>query len=706
MRRHLADERGVVTIMVALAMPLIFLLCVFAIDVGNWFVHKRHLQIQADAAALAGGQAYRFPACDNDLIRSAALKYSGKGADGEQYNPPSDVGTPDSRLHAVINGPNYHNQSKPAETDLEDGPQPCDVKFVDVKMTETDLPWFFKAADVDFINAQARVNLYRLTRTSGLLPVGVQESVPRKAFVLLVNEAKVPGDTDYVLGQAELKKGSTAAGAIQKFDSGTTPMPVTLNGISRVGVRLVLSGNKNATACADPISTCNPVTSVCAQNLVRCYDGSSNNGLSLVRGWSQSPSAGAEGTPEARSVELLAPAGAPAACANSYYVADTTTACTTKVKAKVDFPTSSASPPADEKRRVTATFGGNGQPTQLTYQTAGADAGFYTGTLTVPTAGGAHGVTLAWQQRDGKAVVPPATTSRTCGPQQKDFCEGTFGVVHRSFRAQPTSQVSQSGPVATLEVANNLVPGANNLERCSSAQPNCTYSLSVEVGIKGALELSESDDSPVSLRVDASTDPNSTSQNQAIDCDPNKVSFGDELAYGCDEDYKINEGETCPVATALFSSPRPLTCVRSDTGNKTNQVARGLNLRILGAEKPTTCPAAGQLGHNNWPAYPDGDPRIVPLFLVPFGSFTSSGQDSYPILDFAFFYVTGWRGQGGGFANPCEGNGDTFASGVSAQDSGVVSGHFIKRVIGNISGGSSEECDFDAVSGCAAVLTK
>ena len=74
-----SDESGVATVMFVLCMPFVLLVMIFAVDVANWFVHKRHLQNQADAAALAGAGAYTFPNCNNTAIRNTALRYSGKG---------------------------------------------------------------------------------------------------------------------------------------------------------------------------------------------------------------------------------------------------------------------------------------------------------------------------------------------------------------------------------------------------------------------------------------------------------------------------------------------------------------------------------------------------------------------------------------------------------------------------------------------------
>jgi hypothetical protein len=105
-----------------------------------------------------------------------------------------------------------------------------------------------------------------------------------------------------------------------------------------------------------------------------------------------------------------------------------------------------------------------------------------------------------------------------------------------------------------------------------------------------------------------------------------------------------------------------------------------------------------------FPNIPPGDPRVLNVFITPFGSFGGSGNTVVPVLKFGTFYVTGWTAQGGGFRNPCEGNGDDP---VPNGDAGNIVGHFIKYVFGlNDGGGSGELCDFNSFGSCIAVLTE
>ena len=63
-----SSEGGGVIVLVALALPVLVMLGSFVIDVGNWYEHKRHLQVQADSGALAGGGMYAARPCSDTNI--------------------------------------------------------------------------------------------------------------------------------------------------------------------------------------------------------------------------------------------------------------------------------------------------------------------------------------------------------------------------------------------------------------------------------------------------------------------------------------------------------------------------------------------------------------------------------------------------------------------------------------------------------------
>ena len=90
--------------------PALIFLFLLVIDVGNWYV-QRHLQMEVDAAALAGGAYFgdcfssdpSIAGAANNTIRNAATKYGG-GA-GSTYDVPG--GGASARIATLFNGRNF-----------------------------------------------------------------------------------------------------------------------------------------------------------------------------------------------------------------------------------------------------------------------------------------------------------------------------------------------------------------------------------------------------------------------------------------------------------------------------------------------------------------------------------------------------------------------------------------------------------------------
>jgi hypothetical protein len=635
--------------MVVVWLPLLVLMVSFVIDVANWFEHKRHLQLQADAAALAGAQEYRFPCLDDAIVKQAG-DYS-----GAKYNAQVG-GTDDSSVHMLINSSTYFNQSSPADTSV-DTAGPCDARMVDVKMTETDLPWFFKVANVPFIDAHARVEIRQADTLAGSLPVGVPDVHPRSARVTFIDESD-----GSVLGSRDLTNQGSTTGGLTLWDNSASPLPVTVNA-GHIGVRIALGG-RSSTTCTDP--------------LVECYQPDAldpNHGILHARGWSGAGTVGPNDPPLARSVTLFN-----GNCSDPYF-ASGATSCTIGVRAKVDFNTAN---PTSAGASLTAVVNGTSYP--LAYQ-SGSGLWESAATITIPPNAGPLPVELKWEETSGQLRI--GNKLETCKTGNGNKCNGTFGTVQRTFSAT----AARSGPIKLAQIWEDGSFWANSFERCSAVQTSCTHNLVVKIGLAGNLENdSAASDAPVSLRVVGG------SQNQTIDCDPAQSTLKDELANGCAPTYTRNEGTTCPSgASALWDTTQPWDCAAIQTGGATNHVAAGLNQRILGDDKPDSCTAP-----NNWPDFAAGDPRIVQVFLTPFGAFSGSGSNTVPVTGFATFYVTGWKSGGEGFTNPCEGNGDD-----PAPDAGYIVGHFFKNVETlNNGGAGSELCDPDALGTCIAVLTR
>jgi Flp pilus assembly protein TadG len=655
-------ETGAVIVMVGLWLPVLVLLLSFVIDVGNWFEHKRHLQMQADAAALVAGGTFAYPGCDPANVDATAQAYG-----GGTYNAQIG-GTSPANVHMLINSQTYYGQASPVDTTVNTA-DPCTAQMVDVKMTETNLPWFFKAGKlVPFINAHARVSLLQIDTQNGALPVGVPDVNPRRAAVTFVDET----NGDAVLGTEDLTRtGTDAAG--NALWSTSSPVPVTFQEAGNpksmaVGVRIALSGNPGSVKCGDP--------------LVACYDATSANGLVYIRGYSNDHPLTGQQTPIARDVHFSPAAGS---CPDPYFDASSA-ACTVVLQAKVDFG------PGDPISTYAAALnafipGGPNKGTPLTYDST---TGLWTSQpMTIAAAQGGLPVTLKWIEKKGTLAGTDCTKGQGC--------TGDLGTVQRAFSASS----SASGPLQLVQVSEGLQTDTNSFEMCSGVQSNCTHNLTVQIAIQGTLKDASSVNDPlVKLRLAGSSSNNS--QNQSLDCDPNLPNLKDEIANGCGPTYTKNTGSTCPAnTTALWGSPQPWNCVAIQTGTAINQVSDGMNLRLMGSTNPATCTAP-----NHWsqfPNIPTGDPRVVPLFLVPFGTFSGSGSTVVPVIDFAYFYVTGYSGQGNG-TDPCYQPGQPGSD--DQADPGFIVGHFIKYIqtLDNASG--SQPCDPNSFGGCVAQLTE
>jgi Putative Flp pilus-assembly TadE/G-like len=694
----LRDETGAIAITVLLLFPSLMLLGVLAVDIGNWYVHKRELQIQADAGALAAAGYYKYP-CDDAPISAVARNYAGLVSN--RFDGSAEDRIPSANLTFLLNQPNFHDQSIPADTGMTGSP--CADAAVDVKMTESQTPFLFGKSFVPHINAQARVSIRRLQGLKGMLPVALPVPDPKRVRVTFISE--VTGET---LGFKDLCARPDPVNGLNVWDNaasntrgwnGTSsacdtttaptakslsfndpaPDPTKGNKWNRVGVIVQMSG------AADQID--------CGQPLVSCYQ-STSSGLGFIHGWSDQPAVtdAANSAPRPRSVVLL-----PGTCGDAYFNTQTAT-CTIGVSAGVDFQPREFGATGNVRRisaggsqtvdavSVSAIVGGTTYP--LTWNSSAKR--WTASNVSIAPSSGVSTVQLSWEQRDN--TVSMSGVNQTCTTKNANPCKGTFAdVLQRTVSANSTV----AGPVKLLQIGDlTNTSGVDDVQECSSTKTTCGDAFVVTVGIGGTLALSLPTDPPSVLRVAGG------SQTQAIDCDPT-LNLKDEIGHGCGPAYGRNTGQACPDHAATATQPAGATwfCVWTQTGQSPSQISAGMNARVLGDEKANVCTAP-----NHWPDYQPDDPRIIPVFLVPFGTFSGSGNASYPVQDFAFFYITGWTGQGNGFNNPCQGNGDDP---VPGNDAGLIVGHFIKHVDTlNVGGGGDEPCDLTTISGCVAVMTR
>jgi Putative Flp pilus-assembly TadE/G-like len=648
LRRPGLGERGAALVIVVIWLPVLLVVFMFVVDTGNWFVHKRHLQMQADAGALAGGGVFRIP-CSDAPILDETRNYAGDPGAATPYNLQL-APTQQANVHVLVNSTTYWNKGG---SDFSDVGTPCAAKFVDVKMTEANLPWYMRLAVVPAINAHARVSILQKNGGAGGLPVGVPDSNPVAAAAIYVDEVN-----GTVLGTQPLTTTQTVTANGESLTLWTGPA-VSINIASaHTGVVVALSGKSGWTPSGS-------LSAICGQVLVQCYEGGETGpwvGLSHIQGYSTTGT----GTPTApilRDVTLY-----PVGCTDDsapYFLLHA--GCTVGVKAKIDFGAVPQPPGAQVKAGGLGCPSGGANPKGcvMTYQATGPNAGYWLtdGSNGYPSIGGTSPISLNWGTGSGGSSA-----------------DGTFTNVQRSYVAS----TSGSGAVDYVVLSDNSLSIG-------------TQTVNAAVAIKGSLQANATSvsDPVVHLKVTGGT-----SLTQALDCDPTVPNLRDEIGSGCAPQYVKNTGQACPAANdPLWSDPstQPWSCVRVSTGNSAGQVNQGLRIRTQ--EGSNTC-----IHPNNWSSFPNipaGDPRIVPVFLVPFGAFNGSGSNNVvPVTGFATFYVTGWsQGNGGQQGDPCPG-----ADAVNGG--GEITGHFIKYVDTINTGGGGPACDFNSLGTCVAVLTE
>jgi Flp pilus assembly protein TadG len=633
-----AREHGAVLVLFALFAPVAILFFAFVVDIGNAWWHKNHLQLQADAAALAAAQG--FEPCSNAAITAAAQQYGGvtSGAYNQQVG-----GTAPANIFQLINSQTFYNQPNPVDTTTNTA-APCTSNMIDVKMTETNLPLFtqsllsaFGLGPWQYINAQARVQIETMTTSGpGDIPVAVNDTVFNSAETYFINES-----SGAVLGAMPLTAQGTSNG-LALWSNAASPYALTVptGATSDVGVRIALSGTNNLTG---------NMTSDCATAGVVCYDSSGSTAALLdVHGWSTSGT-GSVSAPIPRQVVMT-----PGTCNDQYYT-NAAANCTDGIQATIDF---GASP---NLTGVTVSAVAGGTSTTLSCTTA--QPSVCTGTVPITAASGRNQVNITVKQGKNTVTLPNV---------QSTYAAAING---------------NAGPIQTLTLSENGVGDT------SSLQQGTTHSLVVTMAITGSIAAAQSiNDTPFVMRFSGTG-----SQNQSVNCTAvnGGTTYADMLASGCAGTFQVNQTLTCP------DNNTPIDCVSVATGNKENEVAKGLNERILGSAKPTIC-----TNPNHWSSFPNlpaNDPRVVTAFITPYGSFTGNGGSiQYPIQYFAAFYITGWAdSKGNGFNNPCQGNGDD-----TAQPATIV-GHFISYVktLGNGSGGNTS-CVANSLNECVTVLTR
>jgi hypothetical protein len=719
-----------VLVLFALLLPVLLGLGSIVMSVGNWYVHKRHLQTQVDAAVLASGTdfigCFLNPGTANGLVKTAALNYAGDTQrDGTtsnlQVQEPNDV-------RVVLNSSTYWSSGTPGtdpvtgygldwtmdgdpSTPTQDSSQPCDARFLDAKATDHELPLLWRWLPLfPSTKAHAVVEIKKQPAMDGFLPLAVPENNPRSVFALFVDESE--GNT--VDGWKELdppldpNDTSTVNGEEVAVWDGLAEIDVT----DETGV-IILRSRQDLTDAdlqgKSLAAMCSMVGTTCFGNIRNQSPPTTNDtGLSFIFGQGGTPPPNGATISDAQLTNFDTPGNdfgpANPSCATTddtspYFM--WTADCQVRIRATIEFGANVPASPRIVRAQLNGPFGANcngGQTLDL------RDGWWESPWFTIPAGSGRNNFYLCWHAGTGNTF------------------EDNFGqrVIQMAFAANTDPQLSNtvfSGPI----VYTSVQPG--------HSYPKAPQTVFVSVGMIPPLRISDGNAKPVMLRL-----AGQGSLNQALDCDHSPIQLPEEIRDGCLTPYQTNvrslscspnptwDTNNLPPPLPQPGVPNPLPdCIEANPGDVTS-LAKGLHEKWEDPAPPKVpCPP------NLWKQYRStgdvptvADPRYIVLVIAEYGTFNAQGIDVVPISKFAGFYATGWFVGGGAQGTqgcpdndpppPCPDPANPSGSICDPANSryqGGVWGYFITPVFPSPNQPPSEDlCDFSQLGTCAAVLTK
>ena len=526
---ELAREDGGIVVFVALLIPFVVMFLALSVDIGNWWVHKRHLQTQVDAAALAGGamlgQCFSDPVAANTAIQNEATRFGG-GA-GSTYN--GQVGGANQGAITLLYQSKTYAAGSVAADDTETQ-SPCETPnlMFDVKASEAGLPLIFSIpglSDVTAINAHARVELKKVVVFKGSLPLAVPEIRPKHVTATVVNES------GGVVSFFELT-GPTASGSLNAWTgSGAVVVPAD----KKLGVRIGVGQVAGACGAANGTGGAGYV----------CYDYSAfTSGVVSIAGYG---TAGTPADPSRPAFEVWPVTQ----CSGSPFFSETAlsggaTTCAASVQAKLHF-LSGVVDPAQVKT-FTATVTGSGVKETRTFTHVGGGLWTTGYSFPVPVDGGTYTVELDWQYQGG------GSKKYSSGPIQQIY-----------------SGSDDTGPIKVATVTGDVGSGGSSYALAAGS-----HTITVNVGLEGNLQLTPASEM-VMLRLTGG------SRSSAVACDgPGAAEFRDSIINGCQTPYQINDAGICPDP---LPPAGPADCVDTKTGATAGPTLQGLDERFA------SCPA-------------------------------------------------------------------------------------------------------------------
>jgi len=739
------DERGAVIVIVALALPVLLLFVMFAIDVAHWFDYSRNLQNRADAAALAAGVEYGGTcvsatpsAARLAAIGQVAQNYAGAGPTSDLYYPyvapglgpnatkniPNLKAGSLSHYHVLINSQNFWQRGQTSATQSFTMGVPSTVcssldedgkrgPFTDVKVTQDSLPLFLPLFGIrPTISAHARVSLEQGIFENNIRPIAVRDD----SAIPCVSVNFVNASTGTVIKTVALTKDASGdpnfpTSVLWDNPAGdTVSMPSAAN-LANVYVQAFLNN------CAGNGDT---------------YDSAS--GLSWINVYGSGTSSNGQAPQITTGGVFLTGCVSNPGAFNQYF---TSTSCVPGITAHVSFAPNVTlnTTPALSQGKVVAVDTSTGTSYPLTW--SGSGTTWHTDNGPTVNGDGQHLFDIQATQTAGTVPGKNGPTACGPGPGNPKPCTTDLAVQQQSFGAcDGCGDPNESGPIVAVRVRYPSAPqplpndppqGSGENVFAAGSSPK----LVVEVTVQG-LHFDAPGQKATVLRPGVQTDHATglvdCGQGNGASADANAITFGCPL-YGtadCNKvdfcaplkiyDPALHANGVCDPELRETANPAFADCVQATSGQRRNKIP-GTIANLIVSNNNVCSP-------NHWPEYsanpttfsfPPGDPRAITLIIT--SPADLSQNVTVPIRNFATFYVTGWD-TGGSIKKcnlPVPGNPAAMpppAGGYgnepypdTGSSNGAIWGHWIFYTDPN-AGGLGTFCNPSSFGVCAPVLSR
>jgi hypothetical protein len=661
------------------------------LEVGQWFEHRRNLQVRTDAAALAGGVAFNECLAGtlgaSTHMEQAAAQYSGipgsvtlSGGStvAGVYNKAWQAGTPGNDAIGFQSNeyPTLGGALPPRDAFDSSGSDECSNLELDVKQTQQ-LPNLLSISPFSKVHGWARVELQTVIAERPSLPLAIPNFNLNQVGVTFVDETTGGNELQNCTGSIvaggctfalSLASPSDVTGVDLETATKWTLAPVTINLPSTpsangdlIGVRV--STGASVGSCANTQGTndysCEDITQTGSGVVgIRYFSASQSTTPALYEVW---PSSCSPDTSPFFSDLDIAPGGPPSCSVTLQAKIVNAAGCGTNPEA--------LNPPATLIANMPA---GN---SITMHATGGCDA---------------HG----WLWSGTSSLPLDASSTQSEYPVSLTYKRGGTTKTWSNAQRFTSANFDDDGPVRMVSLS-----GAGN-PYSTDGNGNHTDTVGVTVvvsreGITHQLVVLRGSHNGSSTAFILCYDNGSGSPYSPEQGDPG---IKDAMQNGCSFEYAINPTSTCPDPGGAM--PLPADCVPNKTsaagGNPL--VKTPLNARFGCSNSPPTHP-------NYWPNYgtDPSDPRAVTLLLTSYNAYADGGQQNgrqtYPVEGFGAFYITGFDG------DACAG--DDPAPPVAAQDNpnaGDIWGYFIGYSGGGVPSG--KKCKLNTFEACVPALVR